>query len=119
MLPIFEPRGQGEMSSFSHFLTLTHLLSFSVFFFKFRFFSFPTCGKSGSAGSSSRKAICRWSVGVGQLKVSLRHRQTDMRAVHKENHASISSASVYHGGYTRGLMAYAVAPGSLVTEHLP
>lgn len=55
MLPIFEPRGQGEMSSFSHFLTLTHLLSFSVFFLKFRFFHFPLVASQAVQGHRAVK----------------------------------------------------------------
>lgn len=54
MLPIFEPRGQGEMSSFSHFLTLTHLLSFSVFFL-FRFFHFPHVASQAVQGHRAVK----------------------------------------------------------------
>lgn len=45
--------------------------------------------------------------------------QTDIRTVHTENHGSISRACVYHRRYARDSVAYAVAPGSLVTEHLP
>lgn len=56
MLPIFEPRGQGEMSSFSHFLTLTHLLSFSVLFFlKFCFFHFPHVASQAVQGHRAVK----------------------------------------------------------------
>lgn len=55
MLPIFEPRGQGEMSSFSHFLTLTHLLSFSVFFLKFHFFHFPLVASQAVQGHRAVK----------------------------------------------------------------
>lgn len=55
MLPNFEPRGQGEMSSFSHFLTVTHLLSFSGFFLNLVFFHFPHVASQAVQGHRAVK----------------------------------------------------------------